>query len=145
VDSGDRASIFGNSTKASRDCEAVDLAENPGGEGLPGRTLEVAAQFDEGSGLEAGLGTTKVIGRDGAEGRRGRRGETWILACGDVAQQSAGFTAGGLGCPGRSVTADCDEALSASYAVLENVDGIAALATDPKAPDSCVPDRTARL
>jgi hypothetical protein len=58
-----------------------------------------------------------------------------VLAISDKAEQPLGLFASLRRRPGRSMRADSEETVPTEHAVLDHVSGVAALATDAKAPD----------
>jgi hypothetical protein len=72
-----------------------------------------------------------------------------VLAITDKAEQPLGLFASLRRSPRRSMRADSEEALPTEYAVLNHISGVAALATDAKAPDRLtvvgIPNGFARL
>jgi hypothetical protein len=59
----------------------------------------------------------------------------WVLAFSDKAEQPLGLFASLRRGPRRSMRADSEVALPTEHAVLDHVSGVAALATNAKAPD----------
>src|SRR6185369_26510 len=75
----------------------------------------------------------------------GRPDVSGIDALGYQAKQAPRFIPGGIGCPGRSVPADCVPALPTVDPVFEDIDPVAALAADTETPHVDVPLKLARL
>jgi hypothetical protein len=100
----------------------------------------MAANLREGSRLKLVRRVAEIVRRGIAEGRRWRDPLGRIGTSRDNPKQFTSLATGCVGRPRRAMAADSKETLAPADPILENINGIAALATDAKAPNGGIPN-----